>query len=133
MTNNSVEDAIHARWDSYQPLVDAAQLVADRLKSKPEPPYVILERTGSAMKRTSEGTVIETITYRFTVWSADKGTLQTVAGLVQARFNRQSFDWAEGKVLDMRLAGRSETIDGTAWKAVIDYTAQVTNRAGVLA
>lgn len=130
----SLEDAIHLRWDSYKPLADVAPLVTDQLKSKPEPPYVVLERVGeSAPIGTSEGTLLETTQFRFTVWAPSKGLLETIAQAIKGRYNRAGFDWDAGKVLNMRFVNRAETLDGTAYKGTLDYEVLSTDRTGVLA
>lgn len=129
----SVEDAIHERWEGYRPL--STLVPDDRVYTGPmigdELPYVTMERVGdSAVQRTSEGTLYETVMLRFDVIHSDLYEAKRIAQAIYTNFNRADFDWSNGKVLDMKPTNRSEAQDeNNAWHVMLDYKIESMQRA----
>lgn len=129
----SVEQAIHERWGAYAPLsamVDDSHVYTGPFPGN-ETPYVTMERVGdSAVQRTSEGNLYETIMLRFDVVDSDLTNAKRIAETLYKNFNRADFSWSLGKVLDMKPMNRSESQDeNNAWHVQLDYKIEAMQRA----
>jgi len=127
----SIEAALHQRWTGYKPLVDLVPSLRIGTGDLPVQyegedelvlPYVTMERTGEADVLTpSGGITLETLTITVAVYATSLDGAKEVARLVETK-SKGKFDYEEGRVLDMRKTGGSESEqDDGSWKIETDY------------
>jgi hypothetical protein len=130
----SVEQAIHERWSMYRPLTDlvsAAKLytgyVPERDSSGAEIdiPYVsMLANPKQTVTRTSGGNIITNGTVSFSIWAASFAAVKQIIAEVVDYFNRATFDWSQGKMLDMKPGLESYEEDeerDSIWMGTLDF------------
>lgn len=128
----NVQRAIHETWSAHAPL--ARLLAADHFFTGKVPvedaqaramglPYAALAIVGDyETQRTSSGTQLVRCLLRFSIYTAQYTLAKEIAAEVLARFNRATFVSADGRVLDMKPANRSETEqDNGAWRIAMDF------------
>lgn len=142
----SVEAAIHERWAAFRPLTEKVPIAKVFTGNAPvkvirgpdgqpvvdengqpvyeltvDLPFVTVERVGNAERtRTSHG-VVEAVQYRLDIWAADLDEAKEIAGPYDARFDRADFPYSEGRVLDCKITGTSETEDNAGvWHVAKD-------------
>lgn len=124
---SSIEAGIHQHWSMYKPLDDlvpSARVFTGTAKGEPVFPYVTLERQGdSERQRTSGGIILEAAQIRFHVWADDLDEGKTVVAAIESYFNRRSFEWVDGAVLDCKPTNHIEFQEETGtWHVIADYT-----------
>lgn len=126
----SVEQAIHEHWGAYKPLADLvsdANVFTGEAKGELTLPYVTLERIGDTeSRRTSEGTILETVQLRFNVWGETLDQVKKVGDAISDHFNRLDFDWSRGKVCDCKPNNQVDVPDTNGvWHSLRDYLVRV--------
>jgi hypothetical protein len=89
-----------------------------------ELPYVSIDLEGdSETVRTSSGTILSNARIRFSVFAATYDAAQRIAFAIADHFNRASFPWSRGRVLDMKPANRQEEVDSErgSWMIAMDF------------
>lgn len=108
----SVEQAIHEQWSSYMPLtrlVAAAKVFTGNIPERDgsdasiDPPYVsLITSPKQQVTRTSGGNIITVGQVTFSIWCATLAAVKEIIAQIVDRFNRATFNWSQGKMLDMR-------------------------------
>jgi hypothetical protein len=126
----SLEGAIHRLWESSALLtaeVPINRVFTGQAAAQSAWPYVTLERHGLTRgEQTSSNTRIESVPIRFNIWDQRLDRAQQVASFITEVFNRRALECAEARVLDFRLAGKTEQQqpDGV-WRLGVDFVARV--------
>lgn len=114
----SAERAIHEFWGGYFPLASLIPIdrvytglppIDDEQPDEIFPPYVSLNVEGETeIERTSEGLRISKELVRFLIVSTSYDQARQIEKAITTAFDRQSFRWSDGSVLDMKPDNRTE-------------------------
>ncbi len=130
----SVEQAIHERWNLYRPLTDL--VAADHLWTGNVPerdasgnaieiPYAsMLAQPKQQVTRSSSGNIVTNGTVTFMIWAATLDAVKRIIVEVVDHFNRATFDWSQGKMLDMKPGLESYEEDqerDSIWLGTLDF------------
>jgi len=128
----SIEQAIHERFRSWQPLVarvpverfSTGWLVPNAAGTSPgEAPYVILERGSQrSAERMSGGHTLVTTLVRFYIHASSLTESWEIAAEIHQRFERQAFAAGETRIQDMKRQNfqKSPRTAG-GWQIVLEY------------
>lgn len=122
----SLLKALHERWASYRPLAELAppeQVVTGAaLGELPLPRVSLARQPDRAVTHTSSGHRLRAAIVRLTICDGDYDSACRVASAIDTLLHHAEFDYADGRVLDARLAGREEQSgsDGV-WRIALDY------------
>jgi hypothetical protein len=121
-----IEAALHARWAENEAL--AAIIPPERFTTGPARgatalPYAVLLRgPDRPLALASGGARLDSIRVEIHIWASHLDDAQTIAEMVQDLYERAAFACADGVALDMRPAGRRQTVHpDAAGQVVLEY------------
>ncbi len=138
----TIEKAIHDQWSMSRSLT--ALVPPERLYTGLPPirdadgdavtfPYVSLAVAGDAeLTRTSSATTLSTERIRFSIYTTSYDEGREIDQTLCDAFNRRTFAWARGRVLDMRPGDRAESEDPQdgVWRITRDFDVRFSDTSG---
>jgi hypothetical protein len=138
----TIEKAIHDQWSASRSL--AGLVPPERLYTGLPPirdatgnavtfPYVSLGAASDAeLTRTSSATTLGTERIRFSIYTKSYDEGRDIDQSICDWFNRRSFAWARGRVLDMRPGDRAESEDPQdgVWRITRDFEVRYSDTSG---